>query len=64
MLVTIGTTVIDTAATAITMADWVAIGLAFGLALTVAIYALGPISGASTASFPHNNVVRSDVTEL
>jgi glycerol uptake facilitator protein len=31
---------------AITMADWVAIGLAFGLALTVAIYALGPISGA------------------
>ena len=42
----IGTTVIDTAATAITMADWVAIGLAFGLALTVAIYALGPISGA------------------
>ena len=42
----IGTTVIETAATAITMADWVAIGLAFGLALTVAIYALGPISGA------------------
>ena len=31
---------------AITMADWVAIGLAFGLALTVAIYALGPVSGA------------------
>jgi len=31
---------------AITMADWIAIGLAFGLALTVAIYALGPISGA------------------
>ena len=31
---------------AITMADWVAIGLAFGLALTVAIYALAPISGA------------------
>jgi glycerol uptake facilitator protein len=42
----VGTTVIETAATAITMADWVAIGLAFGLALTVAIYALGPISGA------------------
>jgi glycerol uptake facilitator protein len=31
---------------AITMADWIAIGLAFGLALTVAIYALAPISGA------------------
>lgn len=31
---------------AITMADWIAIGLAFGLALTVAIYALGPVSGA------------------
>jgi glycerol uptake facilitator protein len=30
----------------IVMADWVAIGLAFGLALTVAIYALGPVSGA------------------
>ena len=29
---------------AITMADWVAIGLAFGLALTVAIYALYNIS--------------------
>lgn len=31
---------------AITMADWIAIGLAFGLALTVAIYALAPVSGA------------------
>lgn len=34
------------AITGITMPDWIAIGLAFGLALTVAIYALGPISGA------------------
>lgn len=30
----------------ISMPDWVAIGLAFGLALAVAIYAFGPISGA------------------
>jgi len=30
----------------ITMPDWLCIGLAFGLALVVAIYAFGPISGA------------------
>ncbi len=30
----------------ITMPDWLCIGLAFGLALAVAIYAFGPISGA------------------
>ena len=29
----------------ITMPDWIGIGLAFGLALIVAIHALGPISG-------------------
>ena len=30
----------------ITLPDWIGIGLAFGLALVVAIHALGPISGA------------------
>lgn len=30
----------------ITMPDWIGIGLAFGLALAVAIYAFGPVSGA------------------